>query len=106
MGPWSIETASGTVLKAEAVLGKLHQLEIKAERGFEVHPIHPLPRSVRIVLDRAHECRAGVHQTPRRGIDVGHLKSQVMSAVFAVQGTLPALDRGRILEELEFDAGA
>src|ERR1700683_1695680 len=106
MAPWSIETASGTVLKTEAVLGKLKKLEIKAEWGFEVDPIRPLPRSVRIVLDRAQGCRSGFHQTPHRGIDVAHLKSQVMSAVFAVQGALPALDRGRILEELDFDAGA
>src|SRR5271155_382300 len=106
MTPWSIETASGTALKAESVLGELKKFESQAERSFEVDPIRPLPRSVRIVLDGAQGCRSGVHQTPHRGRDVGHLKSQVMSAVFAVQGTLPALDRGRILEELEFDAGA
>src|ERR1700720_4473935 len=106
MTPWSIETASGTVLEVEAVLGKLKKLERKAERSFEVDPIRPLPRSVWIVLDGAHGCRSGVHQTPHRGIDVGHLKSQVMSAVFAVHGALPTHERGRILEQLEFDAGA
>src|SRR5271163_3971272 len=106
MTPWSIETASGTALKADSVLGKLKKFESQAEWSFEVDPIRPLPRSVRIVLDGAQGCRSGVHQPPHRGRDVAHLKSQVMSAVFAVQWTLPALDMGRILEELKFDPGA
>jgi len=69
----------------------------------EVDPIRPLPRSVRIVLDRAHDVsRRSSTRTPSRGIACRSLEEQCCPAVFTVQGTLPALDRGRILEELEF----